>query len=62
MATHRKTDLVVDAVTIAVHRRGSKVLGVIHHSHRGARTPLTSSSGDSANTVLSRHRQCCGLL
>jgi hypothetical protein len=32
MASHRKTDLVVDAVTMAVHRRGAKVPGVIHHS------------------------------
>ncbi len=35
MASHRKTDLVVDAVTMAVHRRGGQVPGVIHHSDRG---------------------------
>ena len=35
MASHRKTDLVVDAVTMAVHRRGGKVPGVIHDSDRG---------------------------
>ncbi|MEP7092334.1 MAG: IS3 family transposase, partial [Nocardioidaceae bacterium] len=35
MASHRKTDLVVDAVTMAVHRRGGNVPGVIHHSDRG---------------------------
>ena len=35
MARHRKTDLVVDAVTMAVHRRGGHVPGVIHHSDRG---------------------------
>lgn len=35
MASHRKSDLVVDAVTMAVHRRGGKVAGVIHHSDRG---------------------------
>jgi putative transposase len=35
MASHRKSDLVVDAVTMAVHRRGGKVPGVIHHSDRG---------------------------
>ncbi len=35
MASHRKTDLVVDAVTMAVHRRGGKVPGVVHHSDRG---------------------------
>ena len=35
MASHRKTDLVVDAVSMAVHRRGGKVPGVIHHSDRG---------------------------
>lgn len=38
MASHRKTDLVVDAVTMAVHRRDGKVPGVIHHSDRGGRT------------------------
>jgi putative transposase len=35
MASHRKSDLVVDAVTMAVHRRGGHVPGVIHHSDRG---------------------------
>jgi putative transposase len=35
MARHRKTDLVVDAVAMAVHRRGGRVPGVIHHSDRG---------------------------
>jgi putative transposase len=35
MASHRKTGLVVDAVTMAVHRRGGHVPGVIHHSDRG---------------------------
>ena len=35
MASHRKTDLVVDAVTMAVSRRGGQVPGVIHHSDRG---------------------------
>ncbi len=35
MASHRKSDLVVDAVTMAVVRRGGHVPGVIHHSDRG---------------------------
>ena len=35
MASHRKSDLVVDAVAMAVHRRGGHVPGVIHHSDRG---------------------------
>ena len=35
MASHRKTQLVVDAVTMAVTRRGGHVPGVIHHSDRG---------------------------
>lgn len=35
MASHRKTDLVVDAVAMAVHRRGGHVPGVFHHSDRG---------------------------
>jgi len=37
MASHRKTDLVVDAV-MAVHRRGGHVPGVIHHSRGGEYT------------------------
>jgi putative transposase len=35
MASRRRTDLVVDAVTMAVHRRGEQVPGVINHSDRG---------------------------
>jgi putative transposase len=35
MASRRKSDLVVDAVAMAVHRRGGRVPGVIHHSDRG---------------------------
>jgi putative transposase len=35
MASHRKTDLVVDAVTMAVYRPGGRVPGVIHHRDRG---------------------------
>lgn len=35
MASHRKTDLVVDAVAMAVQRRGGHVPGVVHHSDRG---------------------------
>nr|WP_222273294.1 IS3 family transposase [Modestobacter marinus] len=35
MASRRRTDLVVDAVAMAVHRRGGHVPGVIHHSDRG---------------------------
>jgi putative transposase len=35
MASHRKTQLVVDAVAMAVARRGGRVPGVIHHSDRG---------------------------
>jgi putative transposase len=44
MAHHRKTDLVVDAVTMAVHRRGGKVPGVIHHSDRGGEGGFNWSS------------------
>ncbi len=36
MASHRKSELVIDAVVMAVHRRGGAVPGVIHHSDRGA--------------------------
>ena len=44
MASHRKTDLVVDAVTMAVHHRGGKVPSMIHHSDRSGNTLPTSSS------------------
>ena len=44
MASSRKTDLVVDAVTMAVHRRGGPVAGVIHHSDRGAEGEFQGSS------------------
>lgn len=36
MAGHRKTDLVCDAVAMAVARRGGHVAGVIHHSDQGS--------------------------
>ncbi len=35
MASHRKTDLVVDAVTMAVHRRDGHVPGVISSQRQG---------------------------
>ena len=35
MASHRKAELVVDAVSMAVARRGGRVPGLIHHSDRG---------------------------
>jgi putative transposase len=35
MDTHRKTQLVCDAVAMAVQTRGGQVTGVIHHSDRG---------------------------
>ena len=35
MDSHRKTQLVCDAVTMAVANRGGHVAGVIHHSDRG---------------------------
>ena len=35
MDSHRKTQLVCDAVTMAVSNRGGQVAGVIHHSDRG---------------------------
>jgi len=44
MASHRKTELVVDAVTMAVGRRGGHVPGVIHHSDRGAEGGFRGSS------------------
>ncbi len=50
MASHRKTDLVVDAVTMAVSRRGGHVPGVIHHSDRGG-----EYSSHSLERELRRH-------
>ncbi len=50
MASHRKSDLVVDAVAMAVVRRGGHVPGVIHHSDRGGDTPRTCSSVSCAGT------------
>lgn len=35
MDTHRKTQLVVDAMLMAVANRGGRVAGVIHHSDQG---------------------------
>jgi len=52
MASHRKTDLVVDAVTMAMHRRGGKVPGVIHAATAEVSTPLTSSSANCVATAL----------
>jgi putative transposase len=40
MASHRKSDLVVDVMAMAVHRRGGHVPGVIHHSDRGGGVQL----------------------
>jgi len=51
MASHRKTDLVVDAVAMAVHRRGGHVPGVIHHSDRGG-----EYSSHALERELRRHR------
>ncbi len=50
MASHRKTDLVVDAVSMAVQRRGGNVPGVIHHSDRGG-----EYSSHSLERELRRH-------
>jgi len=59
MASHRKTELVVDAVTMAVGRRGGHVPGVIHHSDRDdplnlRSTPATPWSVSCAATGCSR--------
>jgi len=51
MASHRTTDLVVDAVAMAVHRRGGHVPGVIHHSDRGG-----EYSSHALERELRRHR------
>ncbi len=36
MATHMRTELVVDALTMAVAARGGQVAGVIFHADRGS--------------------------
>ncbi len=51
MASHRKTDLVVDAATMAVTRRGGHVPGVIHHSDRGG-----EYTSHALERELRRHR------
>jgi putative transposase len=50
MASQRKTDLVVDAVTMAVARRGGHVPGVTHHSDRGG-----EGSSHALERELRRH-------
>jgi hypothetical protein len=51
MASHRKTDLVVDAVAMAVHRRGGHVPGVITTATAAGSTAPTHSSGSCAGTA-----------
>lgn len=51
MDTHRKTQLVCDAVSMAVANRGGKVAGVIHHSDRG---------GEYTSRDLERELRRCG--
>jgi putative transposase len=53
MASHRKTGLVVDAVAMAVHRRGGHVPGVIHHSDRG---------GEGGFNRSTQHRLVAGIV
>ena len=54
MASHRTTDLVVDAVAMAVGRRGGHVPGVIHHCDRGGEYTSHAPSGNSAGATRSR--------
>lgn len=53
MDTHRKTQLVCDAVAMAVANRGGKVAGVIHHSDRG---------GEYTSRDLEQQLRRCGAL
>ena len=64
MASHRKTDLVVDAVTMAAHRRGGHVPGVIHHSDRGGQGIQLARPGAGAAPArrAGEHGQRRGLL
>src|SRR4051794_20147369 len=50
MASHRKTDLVVDAVTMAVHRPGGRVPGV-----NPPRRPRREYSSHAPKLELRRH-------
>ena len=53
MDSNRKTQLVCDAVSMAVANRGGKVAGVIHHSDHG---------GEYASRDLERELRRCGAL
>jgi putative transposase len=53
MDTHRKTQLVCDAVAMAVANRGGQVAGVIHHSDHG---------GEYTSRDLERELRRCGAL
>ena len=53
MDTHRKTQLVCDAVSMAVANRGGQVAGVIHHSDHG---------GEYTSRDLERELRRCGAL
>ena len=55
MASHRKTELVVDAVSMAVQRRGGHVPGVIHHSDRGSELRFKESSQHRPGSEPVRH-------
>ena len=57
MASHRRTDLVVDAVTMAVHRQGGNVPGVLHHSDRAE-----IRCGESSSHALERKARRHGAL
>ncbi len=53
MASHRKTNLVVDAVTMAVHRRGGRVPGV---------STTATAAGQYSSHALQRERRRHGAL
>ncbi len=61
-ASHRKTDLVVDAVDMAVHRRGGHIPGVIHHSDRGGVQLPRPGAGAAPARRAGQHGQRCGPL
>ncbi len=63
MASHMRAALVGDALSEAVGTRGGKVTGVVFHSDRGTRTPLTSSPSCAHHTgvpVGGPHRSVVG--
>ncbi|MBE1588218.1 transposase InsO family protein [Nonomuraea angiospora] len=61
MADHMRTELVTDALAMAIHqRRPRQVSGVIHHSDKGSSTPRSPSASDVNRPAPARRRAAPG--